>query len=286
MNASRVKAGISGAWYLLTHSRARARFLEVTHRLEGKRGLEIGGPSGVFRRFRQWPIYGRRIQLDNLDFAPETIWSGVNGRSQYRATLIGEASTLDAVSDNSYECLISSHVLEHIANPIAALLNWRRVVVANGLIIAVAPHSEGTFDHLRALTTIEHMWTDYVDGTTEQDSTHMSEVVSRHDLSRDPGGLNRDAFVERMRGNWRTRSMHHHVLITETLARLFDMAGLRLVYVDTARPYHICAVAEVPDTASPPRFATVLEANRQFLDDRAEWRRRSPFHSDRTPLPQ
>jgi hypothetical protein len=227
--------------------------------------------------------------LDNLDFAAQTIWSRPDDHSQYEGTLIGEASTLDGIPDNSYECLISSHVLEHIANPIKALLNWRRVVVANGLIIAVVPHSEGTFDRCRPVTTVDHIWKDYIDGTTEQDSTHAAEVIALHDWSRDPGVLNRDAFIQRIRDNRQSRSMHHHVLIAETLVRLIDVVGLKLLYVDIARPYHICAVAEVPATPTRPRFvAGVPETttNRQFLDDDAEWRRRSPFRSDRKALHQ
>lgn len=83
--------------------------------------------------------------------------------------------------------------------------------------------------------------------------------------------------------------MHHHVVVTETLVRLFDLVGLRVLYVDTALPHHICVVGEVPEAITPLRFEPgVLEtvSNQEFLDDQAKWRRRSPFRADRMSFDQ
>lgn len=44
--------------------------------LENKAGLEIGGPSPLFRRWNQpLPIYDRVGTLDNCDFAWDTTWA-------------------------------------------------------------------------------------------------------------------------------------------------------------------------------------------------------------------
>lgn len=91
------------------------------------------------------------------------------------------------IEDGSYDCVIASHCLEHIANPIKALREWRRVLRSNELLLLILPHRDHTFDWRRPATTIEHMKSDYEDDVSESDMTHLDEVLSLHDLSRDPG---------------------------------------------------------------------------------------------------
>jgi hypothetical protein len=57
--------------------------------------------------------------------------------------------------------VLSSHCLEHVANPILALREWLRVMTPDGTLVLVLPHKEGTFDHQRPTTTLGHMIDDY-----------------------------------------------------------------------------------------------------------------------------
>src|SRR4029077_13667157 len=44
--------------------------------IENKAGLEIGGPSTIFRDAGELPIYRYMAALDNCVFSLETIWEG------------------------------------------------------------------------------------------------------------------------------------------------------------------------------------------------------------------
>jgi hypothetical protein len=73
--------------------------------------------------------------------------------------------------------VIASHVLEHVANPIAALAEWHRVVRPGGIIYFVVPNRLAAFDHARELTSVEHLIDDYITGATAHDATHIDEFA-------------------------------------------------------------------------------------------------------------
>src|SRR4051812_5693705 len=186
-------------------------------------GMEIGGPSAVFRRWNLWPIYPVAERLDGYNFSNRTLWSDPSSRS-YPHEFVGEASQMTGLDDNSYDFLLASHVLEHIANPLKALKEWRRIVRPAGTIILVVPHKDATFDHRRRVTTLDHILRDFREDVSEADQTHVAEILRLHDLSRDPGAGSREAFAARARQNLEYRSLHHHVFNTELALRLVDAA--------------------------------------------------------------
>ena len=61
----------------------------------------------------------------------------------------------------------------------------------------------------------------------------------------------------------RARALHHHVFDTELVVRLVDRAGLQLIALETALPFHIVAFASVSVTQRD---------NSSFLSDTAGWR--------------
>ncbi|HUG10127.1 MAG TPA: methyltransferase domain-containing protein [Opitutaceae bacterium] len=79
--------------------------------------------------------------------------------------------------DSSLKYVASSHVLEHVANPLAALAEWFRVLEHGGCIYMVVPDRRRTFDHRRPLTEVAHMLDDYRNGTTQSDATHIDDFV-------------------------------------------------------------------------------------------------------------
>lgn len=54
----------------------------------------------------------------------------------------GDAQLLNGIDDNSYDFVYSSHTLEHMNDPSAALLNWWRVLKPGGYLIVYIPHRD------------------------------------------------------------------------------------------------------------------------------------------------
>jgi len=248
--------------------------------LDGLRGLELGGPSDRFGAGGVWPLYPRLASCDAVQFRAQTAWHSLDERAPYapdgrplgRLHVI-EGGRLDGLPDDSWEVVLSSHVIEHIANPLAELEAWRRVLVPEGWIAMVAPHKEGTFDHRRPVTTLEHMVADHEAGTGEDDLTHLEESLRLHDYSRDVSAPPQGWEAER-RDNFNTRLLHHHVFDGEALIRLLDRAGVQIHRFVVRHPFDIHVLGRFAPAGARPD-------NRALLAADAPWRARSPFAGDR-----
>jgi SAM-dependent methyltransferase len=268
------------AWQNRTHLRLRA-YEFCRPLVERRRGMEIGGPSAIFARTGALPLYPLFDQLDNCDFAGDTIWHGAaadgaeftyDEERPPGRRFIRDATSLDGIEDASYDVVLASHTLEHIANPLLALSEWKRVVGSAGHLVLVLPHLENTFDHRRPVTTLEHIEADFARSTGEDDATHVEEFVKLCDLRRVPDRLSRRAFEQRTRDSVANRTLHHHVFDTDLAVRLLDRAGYQPLWFETALPFHIVLVAR----ANGPE-----PDNRDFLAPTAGWRGASIFRRDR-----
>lgn len=215
---------------------------EYRRMLHGLRCLEIGGPSDIFGFGGPLPIYSCLGAIDNCNFAEQTIWS--SDAIQYSRTFVLEGTALQ-IESGSYDCVIASHCLEHIANPLKALLEWKRVLRPGGLLLLILPHRDHTFDWRRPVTSMEHMQKDYEMNTPESDLTHFDEIIALHDLSRDPGAGTPEQFKERSLNNIKFRALHHHVFVPETAIGILQAAGFSIVRQDV-EGYHIITLARRP----------------------------------------
>ncbi len=252
-------------------------------RVAGNVGLEIGGPSALFSRRGLLPVYRHAARMDNCNFAIETVWEGeIRDRSPFRpdpgpdegTQFVREATDLAGIGDHAYDFVCSSHTLEHVANPLRALAEWQRVLRPGGTLVLVLPHKDGTFDHRRPVTTLDHIVEDFERGVGEDDLTHLDEILALHDLALDPAAGDAEAFKARSLDNAANRCLHHHVFDTDLAVRLADRAGLRILAVDCAGSINIILVCEKPPAGMVPD-------NGAFLGDAAEFRRTSPFPTDR-----
>jgi SAM-dependent methyltransferase len=205
-----------------------------TSLVKGKTGIEIGGPTVWLFRYRI-PIYQAATALDGVNFSTNTIWEGNiganSGRYVYYKEKVGrqfisEAADLSKIQDQSYDFLLSSHCLEHIANPIRAVKEWKRVVKPGGALMLFLPNKAHTFDHRRAFTTFEHLLSDYEEGTPESDLTHLDEILEKHDYSMDAASSDPQKFRARSLDNFTNRCLHHHVFNLDLLKMIFDLAGI------------------------------------------------------------
>lgn len=215
-------------------------------------GLEIGGPSGIFGRRGHIPIYPIAARIDNCNFGSRTVWEGVvrEGDTFVFAKdkppghqYIAEASNLHCIEDSSYDFVLSSHCIEHLANPLQGVAEWIRVLKQDGLLVLVVPHKDGTFDHRRPVTSLEHLIQDFDSQTDEGDLTHLEEILKLHDLSKDPGARDFQFFQERSNLNMENRCLHHHVFDTRLAVEVVDHMGLKILTVELFHPYHIVVVA-------------------------------------------
>lgn len=251
--------------------------------IKGKAGIEIGGPSQIFTRTGQCPLYEDIDALDNCNFSEDSLWGKNNPHNDefiYSSNKsaghqkILEATSLQEIASCSYDFLISSHTIEHTANPLLALEEWKRIVKPSGILILVIPHKDGTFDHFRPVTSITHLIEDWHASTGEDDLTHLKEIMKYHDFSRDKGAKNKESFYERALKNLKNRGLHHHVFDTKLVIEMLCYAGLQILNIEPVRKCHIFAVAKKPGMAQSADNCDFLAAMHQILAN-------SPFPSDR-----
>lgn len=274
---------------LIRNKRLRAKCFPLVRQLvSGKSGLEVGGPSGVFKGpFGALPVYKLVGHLDNCNFASRTVWEG---RIAEGATFvyerhkragwqfIAEAANLSSVVSGRYDFVLSCHTLEHSANPLKALSEMMKVLRDEGSLVLVLPHGEGTFDHRRPFTTLAHLVSDARADVGEDDMTHYHEIIRLHDLALDPEAGTPEQFQARSSQNVENRCFHHHVFDLQLVIQMLDHARLQVLAAEAMAPHDIIAVArKLPSGASGRRLD-----NGVFLSPRAPWRRASVFARDRS----
>jgi len=233
---------------------SQAKSFQAHHHLFlGKSGLEIGGPSGVFGKGGIFPVYPIVGHLDNCNFSNTTAWDVGDGHGnsfrfdqtkQDGHQHIGEATSLDALASNSYDFVLSSHMLEHTANPIKALTEWKRILRSNGTMVLILPNKKHTFDHRRPVTTLDHLIADFKAETHEDDLTHLPEILALHDFQRDPDAGDKESFKLRAMQNVANRCLHHHVFDSQLATELVRRVGLTVHTVEEIAPHHIVLLAQ------------------------------------------
>lgn len=204
---------------------------------QDKKGIEIGGPSNMFKPTGQLPIYPLAAQVDGCNFSDDTAWEGKikeGNTYDYGATNKGYQFICDGVDvpiipQNSYSFVLSCNNLEHIANPLKAVENWLKLLKPNGAIVLVLPRRESNFDHKRPITTIEHLIQDYETNIGEDDLTHVEEVFKLHDLRLDPLAGIFENFQKRCLDNFNNRCLHHHVFDLALLKQICNFFKLEIM---------------------------------------------------------
>jgi SAM-dependent methyltransferase len=239
--------------------RRRARRLwnyrRIQRALDGKRGLEIGGPSSIFSPATANgfipPVYAIAASVDNCNFATSTTWSDGEAGRTFRylperepgLQYIHDATDLSAIADGTYDFLVASHILEHVANPLRALQEFHRVVKPKGSLLIAVPNQLHTFDHRRPMTTFAHLEADLAASTDESDTTHLEEILTLHDLELDKAAGSPEEFRARCLRNREARCMHHHVFDLALLDRSLRYAGFHPLYGTDVWGIHVLIFA-------------------------------------------
>ncbi|HEY0342911.1 MAG TPA: methyltransferase domain-containing protein, partial [Steroidobacteraceae bacterium] len=240
-------------------------YSDVRGLFTGKVGIEFGGPSSIFGTRGIFPVYPLAARIDNCNFDYQTMWEGsitppkgfhFDKRRAPGQQFVAEATDLGFVADNTYDFVISSHMIEHSANPIKALREWLRILKSEGTLLLVLPHRDGTFDHKRPVTPLRHLVEDFERQMAEDDLTHLPEILELHDLRRDPEAGGFETFKARSERNRENRGLHHHVFDTHLAVELLDYLGLQIRAVESTHPFHIALVATLPPGGGKPDNTT------------------------------
>ncbi|MEO5891602.1 MAG: methyltransferase domain-containing protein [Ferruginibacter sp.] len=213
-----------------------------------KSGIEIGGPSPMFKNTGHLPIYPVIQSLDGVNFSTSTVWEGELSEGNFYKyqdkaghQYIAEGTYLPQVADSKYDFVLSCNNLEHIANPIAAVSEWKRIIKKGGVILLVLPNKLANFDHDRPYTTINHLVNDFNSNVGEEDNTHMEEILKLHDLKRDPQAGTYEMFTKRCSENFINRCMHHHVFNQHLLREIFEYCGMEVKLQYSSKTDHFIA---------------------------------------------
>lgn len=218
-------------------------------------GLEIGGPSRIFGPRGCIPVYADADEIDNCNFGPATVWEGpieegrtfrFNKDKDPGRQFVAEASDLHIIDDEQYDYVISSHCIEHLANPLKGLSEWIRVLKPGGLLVVIFPDKNRTFDHQRPVTTLSHLIDDFESNMGEDDMTHLDEVLELHDFRRSPGIDEVEELRQRSLRNLENRCLHHHVFDTQLAKDVTNHMGLHIEAVELFHPFHIAVTARRP----------------------------------------
>jgi SAM-dependent methyltransferase len=106
-------------------------------------------------------------ELDGQPFAPVSI--------------IGSAQDLAMVADGSVDFVVANHLMEHLEDPIAGLLEFQRVLRPDGVVYLALPDKRRTFDCDRELTPVEHLLDEHRQGAQDNRRRHYVDWATRVD---------------------------------------------------------------------------------------------------------
>ncbi len=106
------------------------------------------------------------------------------GTNFVKVDIIDDAETLESIESNSQDFVITSHVIDHLNDPVNALYTWDRVLKLNGIIYLTIPDMRYTFDKDQKETTYEDLFTEsYYDNPETHKyfwtQTRMVELINR-----------------------------------------------------------------------------------------------------------
>jgi len=199
-------------------------------------GIEIGA---LHSPARLDPATARVFYIDRL--SQPVLWEhyarNVGKERIIRPDLVCDGATLEPFLAASLDFIVARHLLEHLPNPLAALIRWHQVLRPGGLLYLSVPHRQHTFDRTRARTSLEHVLEDYRDPSALRDFEHYLDWA-RHvnKCSTDEAAFRRATELVQQQ-----YSIHYHVWEPEDIQRLVETSaemGYRwhLVAVGTGQP--------------------------------------------------
>ncbi len=144
----------------------------ILYQLAKGKGLEIGpGPHPQI-------VNSESTSVLYLEMLTQEEWATQDGTNKYGADradwsqyVIGPASSIP-VDDASLDFIFSSHVFEHLANPLGHLAHWRSKLKDGGVVLAVVPDMPSCKDWMARPSTLDELVGELKQGTWTPQANH------------------------------------------------------------------------------------------------------------------
>lgn len=181
-------------------------------------GVEIG-PGARPQIFNSDSTHVRYVEQATPDQ-----WAALYGidriqsvdRSLWEHYVVGNADAIPAPM-GSLDFIFSSHVLEHLANPLGHLAYWRTLLRPGGRVVAVVPDREGCKDCVFQNSTLMELVTELRAGSMTPELRHY-ERWNRHRMT---GNTAQEIYVS-------GRSIHVHFYTAESMRRILEASHREL----------------------------------------------------------
>lgn len=150
-------------------------------------GVEVGpGPKPQI-------LPGSDIQVKYIEQATPDQWQKLYGRdtkvpvdpSLWDLYVVGNADSIPA-SPASLDFVFSSHVLEHLANPLGHLAYWATLLKPGGIVAAVIPDRDGCKDYVFLPSSVTELEAEYRRGSMNPTLEHYKRWAKHRAPNVDP----------------------------------------------------------------------------------------------------
>lgn len=135
---------------------------------------------------------------------------------QWRHYVVGNADAIPAAPE-SLDFIFSSHVIEHLANPLGHLAYWATLLKAGGVIAAVIPDHSACKDYVFSASTMDELDAEYQLGAMSPSLNHYRRWAGHRAPMTDPEEILKSG-----------RSIHVHFYTPESMEHILDKVHRKL----------------------------------------------------------
>jgi hypothetical protein len=181
-------------------------------------GVEIGpGPAPQI-------LPGALTVVKYVEQATPEAWQELYGKGRklhidakpWQHYVVGNADAIPA-APGSLDFIFSSHVVEHLANPLGHLAYWATLLKAGGVVAAVIPDHTGCKDYVFSASTMDELDAEYQLGSMAPSLSHYVRWAQHRAPNTDPEEILQSG-----------RSIHVHFYTPESMERILEKAHKQL----------------------------------------------------------
>jgi len=156
--------------------------MEIAHKFCKGNGIELGAAAhnsfNLAGSINLSPFSDHEGTIDHNDFLfYKDAQADVCGHYAL-VDVVGEADATGLPS-HSQDYVISSHVVEHLPNLIAAFLEWNRILKPGGIVFMIFPkRNAAPADSRRPLTPLDH----FIDDYNSKQTIHTHPILEGHGM--------------------------------------------------------------------------------------------------------
>jgi SAM-dependent methyltransferase len=181
-------------------------------------GVEIGpGPAPQI-------LPGTHTAVKYVEQSTPEAWQKLYGNDRklridsrpWQHYVVGNADAIPTAPE-SLDFIFSSHVVEHLANPLGHLAYWSTLLKAGGVVAAVIPDHTGCKDYVFSASTMDELDAEYQLGSMSPTLSHYGRWARHRAPNTDPGEILNSG-----------RSIHVHFYTPESMQCILEKAHKQL----------------------------------------------------------